>query len=72
MFLLWYYSHNERGCGKRKQDISNGCVMKDQYGYWIHAGKRFNEGRGYRDSGRERGSANQGMKANRSKMSGEK
>lgn len=45
--------------------------MKDQYGYWMCAGGRFNEGMGYRGSGREKSNVDQGMQANGSKMSEE-
>lgn len=45
--------------------------MKDQYGYWMRAGGRFNEGMGYRGSGREKSNVDQGMQANWSKMSEE-
>lgn len=45
--------------------------MKDQYGYWMRAGGKFNEGMGYRGSGREKSNVDQGMQANGSKMSEE-
>lgn len=45
--------------------------MKDQYGYWMRAGGKFNEGMGYRGSGREKSNVDQGMQANGNKMSEE-
>lgn len=56
--IFYFYrgiiGHNEKICAKRKKDLSGNCVTKDQFGYWLRAGARNFEERGYKGRGAER------------------
>lgn len=42
--------HNEKGCAKRRLDVTENRVLQDQFGYWLRAGFRRGVGmtsRGY-------------------------
>lgn len=42
MFCFYYgiIGQSEKGCAKRRKDMSQNCVLNDQYGYWLTAGPR--------------------------------
>lgn len=37
-YYCGYIGHNERLCGKRKEDLQKGQLTQDQYGSWLRAG----------------------------------
>lgn len=43
-FYCGHLGHNKKLCTKRKQDLNQNCLLKDQYGLWMRAGSRRSEG----------------------------
>lgn len=50
-FYCGQLGHNEKQCSRRKNDLTQNCLLKEQFGYWLRAGNRKSEGMGNRGKG---------------------